>query len=217
MRVESAVGAFLYDLADGPNDPDSRANTADGDESFDTAVYEASWIANTMQGCTLDGISQLDGADQLVYCLERRTNPGGAFSESRRFSTAWRSYSSASFESIPPPTGFNADVVRKLWKFNMYGVLEDPPAGGTATISGRTSVRPNATCLWDASTTLASPPYAYSWTVNGVPVGNNSSSLTHTAGSTSFIIRVSVTNTRNEVASDDHEVTVTSSTTACVF
>ena len=38
VRVESAVAAFLYDIVDGPNEPDGTANEAGGEEWWDTLI-----------------------------------------------------------------------------------------------------------------------------------------------------------------------------------
>ncbi len=119
VRVEAAVAAFLYDLVDGANEPDSFANTADGDESFDAAAYAGTWISDVIQYCTVGADSRLDGADQLVYCMENTTD---ARPESERWSTAWRVPGAITWSG--PVTQQNQAVIRKLWKYNFYGVLE---------------------------------------------------------------------------------------------
>jgi hypothetical protein len=123
VRVEAAVAAFLYDLVDGVNEPDAANNSPGGEESFDTATFPASWLADVLVHCRLNGtVSRLDGPDQSVYCLENSTS---AHSASLSFSTAWRSYSSLSFDqSIIWPAGYSSSLVRTLWKYNMYGVLD---------------------------------------------------------------------------------------------
>jgi len=124
-RVEAAVAAFLYDLVDGDAELDSPSNTAGSPESFDGAVFPASWIADVIQYCRLKPpapfvtFTRLDGADELVYCLESNLS---AYTESQRFSTAWRQYQGLSFERTLPT--FDQGMIRRLWKYDMYGVLE---------------------------------------------------------------------------------------------
>jgi hypothetical protein len=122
VRIESTIASFLYDLVDGANEPDSPSNTANGDEAFDSVAYSANWIAKAIRYCSLTGgPTRLDGADQLVYCLEGNTN---ARTESTRWSSMWRSYTGVSYDqSIGTPAG-SGPQVRKFWKYNMYGVLE---------------------------------------------------------------------------------------------
>jgi hypothetical protein len=84
----------------------------------------------------------------------------------------------------------------------------------TVTITGKTSVKPNVTCSWDAMHSLPLPPYTFNWTKNGSTVGY-SSTLTLSTGSSSFTLGVVVTNAAGSSISDTHSVTVTSGATNC--
>jgi hypothetical protein len=71
--------------------------------------------------------------------------------------------------------------VRQLWKYNFYGVLEEPPPPpptGTVTITGPTKVRSNAYCTWYATTDMGSPPLTYTWKVGNSTVPGNGNELT---------------------------------------
>lgn len=122
VRVEAAVAAFLYDLVDGDTEPDSPSNTAGPAESFDAATASAGWLADVLQYCSLllwpNTLRRLDGADELVYCLEKSLS---AYSEASQFSSAWRQYHAVGSERELPT--FDQAMIRRLWKYNMYGVL----------------------------------------------------------------------------------------------
>ena len=120
VRVEAALGAFLYDMVDGPNEPDSPTNTAGGEESWDVVSYSGSWIADVMQYCKPGGQTKLDGPDQMVYCLEG--SAASARTESLRWSSVWRAYSTISWDKTI--THYEPSLIRRLWKYNFYGVLE---------------------------------------------------------------------------------------------
>lgn len=118
VRVESAVAAFLYDLIDNGAEADSPTNTAGPAESHDSISVAPGWILDVMQFCRLDGAAlNLSGADQLVYCLEGST---GAYSIATAYSGSWRSYSTVTYEQTLPT--YSQSLIRKLWKYNMYGV-----------------------------------------------------------------------------------------------
>jgi hypothetical protein len=119
VRVEAAVAAFLYDLVDGPDEPDGLGNTVGGEESWDGATYPAGWVADMIRYCNVGGVTRMTGADQMVYCLEASLT---GYTESRRWSTAWRSYGSLSYERTL--ARYSQPMIRRLWKYNMYGVLE---------------------------------------------------------------------------------------------
>jgi len=87
----------------------------------------------------------------------------------------------------------------------------------TATITGRTSVKPNVTCGWEVTHSLPMPPYSYYWEKNGLPVGTNSSLLTLSTGTSSFTLNVVVSNAVGSAISDSHSVTVTSSAPVCLY
>jgi hypothetical protein len=116
-RIEGPAAAFMYDLVDGASEPDSPSNTSNGDEWFDTASYPGSFIVDIIRSCSLVAVSSryaLDGMDQFVYCAERGVSakPLGA--------SWWRSYSGVS--NAPAPPGWDAALIRRLWRYNFYNV-----------------------------------------------------------------------------------------------
>lgn len=119
LRVEAAVAAFLYDLADGNGELDDPTNQQGASESFDNVSVPASWIASVIQHCRLSYfIGALNGPDEMVYCLE---GSPGAYAVGQTFSSAWRSYSSVQFDQ--PIESYDANAIRTLWRKNFYGVL----------------------------------------------------------------------------------------------
>lgn len=126
MRVESAVAAFLYDMADNGSEPDASNNGTGSAESFDTQATSAGWILDIIQFCRLGlagggEVTQLDGPDQLVYCLEKSPS---ARTEGLTYSNQWRQYSLIWFYPTVPATQ-DSTKTRNLWKYNFCGVY--PP------------------------------------------------------------------------------------------
>ena len=72
--------------------------------------------------CQLDAgqVIQLNGVDQLVYCLERSTS---ARSEAMLYfsPTSWLPYSSYSFEHPERIITPDPAAVRTLWRYDLYG------------------------------------------------------------------------------------------------
>lgn len=99
-------------------------------------------------------------------------------------------------------------------KVNVTRVFAAQPSL-TVTISGRSSVRPQATCTWYAASSGGRSPYTYRWQVDGLIVGSNSNELNYTAGTASFTISVTATDAGGATASDVHPVTVSSSASVC--
>jgi hypothetical protein len=117
-RVEASVAAFLYDLVDDANDANSDTNGTNGDD--DGVSYPGVWLLQMMESCRLDGQPfNMSGIDQLVYCLEGSTG-ARAVADSIYGNTVWREYTSVSYDITPP--NVDAAVVRRFWKFNLYGV-----------------------------------------------------------------------------------------------
>lgn len=87
----------------------------------------------------------------------------------------------------------------------------------TVTITGPSSVRPAATCLWTANVSGGLAPYYYSWTINGAPVGGNSPELIYQNGGTNFTINVVVTDAATGTGSKSKSVTVSGSAPVCQF
>jgi len=118
VRVEAAVAAFLYDMVDGESEPDGPTNQPGPSEQFDSLSASAGWLLDIMKYCRLNGQPlQLSGPDQLVYCIEGSTS---AYSVASTYSAAWRSYTSVSYKQSLP--SYSQSLIRKLWKYNMYGV-----------------------------------------------------------------------------------------------
>lgn len=127
LEVEGSVAGFLYDLVDGASQRDNTANSAAVEETWDTAVYGGAWIADLMQNCApytlVSGVytytSNLDGIDQLVYCMEGNVS---AETYSSTWSSLWRkNWDGVSRGTVTLPTGYSTTLVRTLWKRNLYG------------------------------------------------------------------------------------------------
>jgi hypothetical protein len=123
--IEGSVAGFLYDLVDGSAQRDNTANSAAFEETWDTAVYPGSFIADIMANCApYTGTATsptytyyLDGADQLVYCMEGNVS---AETQTANWRTTWSGVTrSPNFAS---PTGYSTSVVRTLWRRNFYGL-----------------------------------------------------------------------------------------------
>ncbi len=112
---------MLLDATLRPQPSDSvRFPDAGPVEGVDNVSVSPAMLANIMNWCRLDaGRSiQLNGADQLVYCLERNPN---ARSEAIQYysPTSWLNYSSVDFEhTVTTP---DAAAVRALWRYDLYG------------------------------------------------------------------------------------------------
>jgi hypothetical protein len=116
LLIEGSVAGFLYDLVDGSGTRDNAANSAAIEETWDTAVYPASAIADAMETCTLyqstTPTSYLGAGDQLVYCLEGNL---GAEGYTPLWRTTWDRL------TVTLPSGWNPTLVRTLWRRNLYG------------------------------------------------------------------------------------------------
>jgi hypothetical protein len=121
--IEGAVAAFLYDLVDGPNDPDGSANQSDGVDD-DSVQYSGNYLANLMRTCNVVFYSPNrgeNGIDDLVYCLERQVDPA-VRNSSVYFPTRpefWKA-TSESEGAAEPPT-WSQTAIRALWTHNLYG------------------------------------------------------------------------------------------------
>ena len=117
--VEGAVSAFLYDLVDGPNDPDAFDNTTDGDD--DAVQYPGSYVANLMRTCWVTATPSHgeNGIDDLTYCLERQVDPavtGSSVYFPTRGADPW-----AESEGATEPPTWSQGAIRALWTHNLYG------------------------------------------------------------------------------------------------
>ncbi|HEV2147131.1 MAG TPA: hypothetical protein VGR37_06995 [Longimicrobiaceae bacterium] len=126
--IEGAAAGFFYDLVDGSGDKDESNNTV-YEESFDDAAYPGTFITNIMAKCApwksvtggYEYTYYLDGLDQVVYCIEGNVS---AETESQKHSTKWRqTWDGVTWSpTFSYPAGFSATTVRRLWKYNFYGV-----------------------------------------------------------------------------------------------
>jgi subtilisin family serine protease len=91
-----------------------------------------------------------------------------------------------------------------------YGLVDAVKAVGAldAKISGPTTVFANQTQTWNSVVTGGVTPYAYQWYKDGSPVGTGAS-LTMNTGSTSFSLRLDVTDAASTTRSITQPITVT--------
>lgn len=82
-------------------------------------------------------------------------------------------------------------------------------------LTGPASARPNTQCLWQASVSGGVPPFTYSWTINGSPVGGSSPQLVWTTGSTAFTIAVRVDGVNGASVSKQKSVSVAAGAPMC--
>jgi hypothetical protein len=121
INIEGSVAGFLYDMVDGSGQRDNAANTAAQEETWDTAVFPGSFIADVMASCSLYQASTgaytqyLSGADQLVYCLEGNVSAEG-------YTSYWRTTWDSLTRTATNPAGYSSTLVRTLWRRNLYGV-----------------------------------------------------------------------------------------------
>jgi hypothetical protein len=121
INIEGSVAGFLYDLVDGSGQRDNSTNTAATEETWDTAVFPGSFIADVMVSCALYQASTnaythyLSGADQLVYCLEGNVSAEG-------YTSLWRTTWDSLTRTATLPAGYSSTLVRTLWRRNLYGV-----------------------------------------------------------------------------------------------
>lgn len=126
LLIEGSFAGFLYDLVDGSGERDNAANTGAYEETWDTAVYPGSFIYDLLRNCapytlvsgTYTYTYYLDGADQVVYCME-----GNVSAET--YATAWSSNWRTTWDGVSrgatTPAGYSTTLVRTLWKRNFYG------------------------------------------------------------------------------------------------
>ncbi len=129
--VEGAVAGFLYDLVDGPSDPNGPQNQSGSDD--DQVTWPPSLIIQTFQSCLLHATStglwhtKLDGIDQFIYCLDLPDvsppwDPQTVINPStgQRYFITGRLYDQTSVSVGFPPT-WSKPYFRRLWLFNLFG------------------------------------------------------------------------------------------------
>lgn len=122
-QVEGAFAGFLYDLVDGPSDPDAINNAGSIDDTgfVDGVTYPASFIASTMRLCSLRDATytytRLYATYDLVYCLENSLEP---LSVVQSFGYNWYQYTGVT-RNATVPSNYNQADVRRLWRANLYG------------------------------------------------------------------------------------------------
>lgn len=89
-----------------------------------------------------------------------------------------------------------------------------PPPGPGVSIVGPSHVRPNATCLWEASVT-GTGPFTYYWTQNGGFIGSGSEVTTSFGSSGSLAVQV--WDSYSQSASTTKTITVATGAPACFF
>ena len=124
VRVEAAVAAFLYDLIDTGSELDGLTNGVGTNETHDSLSVSPGWVLDVIEHCTLrvsssTTVIKLSGADELVYCVENSV-AAQAVASPLLAPSAWRTYLSVGFGQTLPT--YNQALIRKLWKFNFYGV-----------------------------------------------------------------------------------------------
>jgi hypothetical protein len=117
--IEGAVAAFLYDLVDAPDWPDSPFNTADGDD--DSVTFPGSYLADIIRTCNVlySSWTRADGIDHLIYCLEQQVDP--AVTGSQMYFPTRSSDPFNQTEAAAEPPGWSVAVIRALWTRNLYG------------------------------------------------------------------------------------------------
>jgi len=96
-----------------------------------------------------------------------------------------------------------------------------PPPPLTLNISGPSSVKPVATCLWTAIPTSGVAPYTYAWYVNSARVNNGSSFpqelIYQNAGGSGITISVHVTDATGANGDKSKSVSVSAGAPNCFF
>lgn len=213
---ETAVGAFLYDIADGP----STANPSIGEDD-DGQSLGGAFVANIIAACDVlqNGTwIKNNGADHLIYCFEARM---GGYAAAGFFPTR-----------SPHPTDFNTngtlfhiswnkEIIKQIWQSNLYyhGVPGGGGGGGgfTATINGESNSKPGRNCLFTVSGNLPPDP-TYEWRVNWGGVVETSSQFYYWTQSEGYVtISVTVRNGSdpNQIAEDDHQLQISWSGSEC--
>lgn len=132
-NIEGAAASFMYDLVDGPGDPDGPSNQTGADD--DTFTGSAADLAYIMRYCTLTiffgSRDKLDGVDQLVYCSENSLAAQSAYPQYFHLRTEV-------FLSVNAvrPASWTQSVIRALWLYDLYNYTAPPPPPPDTTCDG---------------------------------------------------------------------------------
>jgi hypothetical protein len=85
------------------------------------------------------------------------------------------------------------------------------------SIQGPAEVRPADACVWNAYVSGGTPPYQYSWRLNGTPVGNNSNIYSAQMPASTNQLDVTVTDGLSSIATSQVFVWVHSSYPECLL
>ena len=101
-QVEGAVASFFTDITDPAN------------ETIDNLSLTGEYVGEIIKTCTVDGGQRADGVDHLIACMQQEIPSYQGYFPSR--STLPSNFS----EGADEPSGWNAEDVRDLWKWNLY-------------------------------------------------------------------------------------------------
>jgi len=123
--------------------------------------------------------------------------------------------------SSPPPAPWAAYYISAQggteYSLNSNVVYFQRPAAISVSIQGQFQIRPNDSCYWTANASGGTGAYSYAWTVNGQPVGSNSSQLFYTNTGSSFTLAVTVTDGSSTPGADSRSVSVSFANPSCGF
>ena len=144
-----------------------------------------------------------------AYSWDASTNGGGSWSQvcgpsTNNTCSRTVNHLSASFllrANVSADGGSNTTASTSV----SVNIPAPPPPPPAVTIVGQTTIAPNAQCTWGASVSGTVGSVTYQWTVNGSPVGTNSSTLTYGSANPPFEITVTIT-ASNGSAADSHNV-----------
>jgi hypothetical protein len=123
--------------------------------------------------------------------------------------------------SSPPPPPWVAYYVSAQgggnYSANSNVVYFQRPPAISVSIQGQFDIKPYEGCYWTAAVSGGTGNYTYAWTVNGQPVGSNSSQLLYTNTGSSFTLAVNVTDGSSSPGADSRSVSVSAGNPSCQF
>jgi hypothetical protein len=96
-----------------------------------------------------------------------------------------------------------------------YGQTPPPPPPPSVNITGPDQVLPYSGCLFFANATGGTEPYSYAWTADGSPVGDNSPTYRHWAGTSAFELGITVTDANGRMGNNVKTVVVDGGAPQC--